>query len=74
LCVVNTSDAGDGHLSVKIKQNGNRIAHEQTQIVSHIYEISFLPETSDECTVSISFNGENSCKSFKEEYFESESL
>jgi uncharacterized protein YxeA len=60
--VVNTTDAGNGVLSVKIKQNGNKISHEQTRLSNHIYEISFVPETSDECTVQISFNGENYCK------------
>ncbi|CAF4693240.1 unnamed protein product, partial [Rotaria socialis] len=52
-------DAGDGHVSVKIKQSGNRLAHEQARIDLHIYEITFLPETQDECFVTISFNGEN---------------
>jgi hypothetical protein len=61
-CIVNTEEAGDGSLSVKIKQNGSRITHEQIRVVPHIYEISFIPETSDDCTVSISFNGENSRK------------
>jgi len=60
--IVNTVEAGDGHLSVKIKQNGNRLTVEQIQIIPHIYEISFIPETSDECIVSISFNGENNCR------------
>jgi hypothetical protein len=60
--VVNTTEAGDGHLSVKIKQNGNRLTHEQIQIIPHIYEISFIPETSDECMVSLSFNEENNCR------------
>ncbi len=60
--LVHTAEAGDGLLSVKIKQNGNRLNHEQIQIVPHIYEISFIPETSDECLISISFNGENNCK------------
>ncbi|CAF4785880.1 unnamed protein product, partial [Rotaria magnacalcarata] len=45
--IVNTMDAGDGYVSVKIKQNGNRLAHEQTRIDLHIYEITFLPETQD---------------------------
>ncbi|CAM4895437.1 unnamed protein product [Rotaria socialis] len=56
---INTMDAGDGHVSVKIKQSGNRLAHEQARIDLHIYEITFLPETQDECFVTISFNGEN---------------
>jgi hypothetical protein len=60
--LVNTTEAGDGLLNIKIKQNGNRLNHEQMQIVPHIYEISFIPETSDECLISISFNGENNCK------------
>ena len=57
--IVNTTEAGDGHLSVKIKQNGSRITHEQTRMSGHVYEILFIPETSDECIVSITFNGEN---------------
>lgn len=60
--LVNTAEAGDGHLSVKIKQNGNRLTLEQVQSIPHIYEISFIPETSDECIISISFNGENNCR------------
>jgi hypothetical protein len=60
--LVNTTEAGDGILNIKIKQNGNRLNHEQIQIFPHIYEISFIPETSDECLISISFNGENNCK------------
>jgi hypothetical protein len=60
--LVNTAEAGDGHLTVKIKQNSSRLTHEQIQIVPHIYEISFIPETTDECFISISFNGENNCK------------
>ncbi|CAF5132220.1 unnamed protein product, partial [Rotaria socialis] len=35
---INTMDAGDGHVSVKIKQSGNRLAHEQARIDLHIYE------------------------------------
>ncbi len=60
--LVNTTEGGNGLLNVKIKQNGNRLNHEQIQIVPHVYEISFIPETSDECLISISFNGENNCK------------
>ncbi|CAF1278454.1 unnamed protein product [Rotaria sordida] len=56
---IDTSEAGNGVLSVKIKQNGNKILHEQTRISTHIYQISFTPETTDECTLHISFNGEN---------------
>ncbi len=65
ICLVNTAEAGNGILSVEIKQNGNKLSHEQTRISTHIYEISFIPDTSDECTVQISFNGENSCKYFE---------
>ena len=60
--VVNTTDAGNGILSVKIKQNGNKILHEQTRISDQIYEISFTPETADEYIVQLSFNGETNCK------------
>ncbi|CAM4749067.1 unnamed protein product [Rotaria magnacalcarata] len=56
---IHTADAGHGVLSVKIKQNGDKLSHEQTQISTHIYQISFTPETEDECIVQISFNGEN---------------
>ncbi|CAF3819425.1 unnamed protein product [Rotaria sordida] len=56
---IDTSEAGNGVLSVKIKQNGNKILHEQTRISTHIYQILFTPETTDECTLHISFNGEN---------------
>lgn len=59
---MNTAEAGDGILSVKIKQNGNRLIHEQLQLVPHIYEVSFLPETTDQCFISIAYNGENNCK------------
>ena len=59
---MNTADAGDGILTVKIKQNGNRLIHEQIQLIPHIYEISFLPETTDQCFLSIAYNGENNCK------------
>ena len=62
VCLVNTVEAGGGLLHIKIKQNGNRLNHDQIQIVPHIYEVSFIPETSDECLISISFNGENNCK------------
>ena len=60
--IVNTVEAGDGIVNVKIKQNGNRLVHEQIQLIPHIYEISFLPETTDPCFISIAFNGENNCK------------
>jgi len=63
VCIVNTTDAGNGVLSVKIKQNENKISHEQTRISNHIYEISFIPETSNECIAQLSFNEENNCKS-----------
>ncbi|CAF3728092.1 unnamed protein product [Rotaria sp. Silwood1] len=56
---INTIDAGNGHLSVKIKQNGNRITHDQTRINTHTYEITFIPETFDECIVTILFNGDS---------------
>ncbi|CAF1246383.1 unnamed protein product [Rotaria sordida] len=56
---INTTDAGNGNLSVKIKQDGNRITHDQTRIDTHIYEIAFIPETFDECIVTLSFNGDN---------------
>ncbi len=62
MCLVNTADAGNGILSVKIKQNEKKILHEQTRISTHIYEILFTPETTDDCTIQISFNGENSCE------------
>ncbi|CAF3378932.1 unnamed protein product [Rotaria socialis] len=56
---LHTADAGHGVLSVKIKQNGDKLSHELTQISTYIYQISFTPETEDECIVQISFNGEN---------------
>ncbi|CAF4205688.1 unnamed protein product [Rotaria sp. Silwood2] len=57
---INTIDAGNGHLSVKIKQNANRITYDQTRMDTHNYEIAFIPETFDECIVTILFNGDNS--------------
>ncbi len=62
MSLVNTVDAGNGILSVKIKQNEKKISHEQTRISTHIYEISFIPETTDDCIMQISFNSESSCK------------
>ncbi|CAF5036697.1 unnamed protein product [Rotaria sp. Silwood1] len=59
---INTSDVGHGILSVRIKQNGNKILHEQIEISPHIYQILFTPETTDECTVQISFNEENNLR------------
>lgn len=61
--LVSTKEAGDGNLSVKIKQSGNRLTHEQNRIDINVYEITFIPETHDECTIHILFNGENNCKS-----------
>lgn len=49
-------------LALRIKQNGNKLGHEQTRISKHVYEISFVPDTSDECTVQIAFNGETNRK------------
>ncbi len=53
---------GNGILSVKIKQNERKISHEQTRIATHMYEIVFTPETTDDCTIQVSFNGDNSSK------------
>ena len=58
--VVNTSNVGQGILTVKIKQNEKKILHEQTRISMNLYEISFIPDTADDCSVQIIFNGESS--------------
>lgn len=63
--IVNTTEVGNGVLSVKIKQNENKISHDQTRISTHLYEISFKPETLDECIAQISFNGEHNRKCFE---------
>ncbi|CAF1615421.1 unnamed protein product, partial [Adineta ricciae] len=62
---INTEAVGDGHLSIKLKQNSNRLSHEQTRLNAHNYEVSFVPETSDECTLSILFNGDDGLGNFK---------
>ncbi|CAF1398822.1 unnamed protein product [Adineta steineri] len=59
---INTAEVGNGILLVKIKQNGNKVSHEQARISKHVYEISFIPETSDECTIQIAFNGETNLR------------
>ncbi|UJR14889.1 hypothetical protein I4U23_001873 [Adineta vaga] len=59
---INTTEVGNGLLSVKIKQNGNKLTHEQTRISKSVYEISFIPETSDECSIQITFNGETNIR------------
>lgn len=63
--LVNTTEAGNGVLLVRIKQNGNEISHEQTHISTHLYQVSFIPETLDNCDIQISYNGDNNCKYYK---------
>ena len=65
---MNTSQAGHGHLSVKIKQNSMRLVHEQDQLSDGVYQISFLPERSAPCTIEVAFNEENPCKSSLDYY------
>ena len=62
ISIVNTEAVGDGQLAIKLKQNSNRLSHEQTRLNAHNYEVSFVPETSDECILSILFNGDDGCK------------
>lgn len=59
---MSTAAAGPGQLAVKIKQNNTRLVHEEAELAEHVHEITFVPETTVQCTIDISFNGENNCK------------
>lgn len=61
--LVDTSKAGYGQLTVKIKQNTTRLLHDQLRIDDHLYEVTFLPEFAIPLTVELNYNGENACKS-----------
>jgi len=60
--LVDTTKAGQGNLTIKIKQNQKILVYDQTKSSKDIYEIVFIPETIDDCILKIGFNNDESRK------------